>query len=862
MKLIIAEKPQVGRAIADAIPGAASSSNGYITKGDYVITWALGHLLDLKDPEDYDEELKNWSLDALPIYFPNWGMKPNDTGDGSRKERLDTIGALIKKADLVIHAGDPDDEGQYLIDEILRWFSYKGKVLRMDTNDTTQAALSRALGNLRDNKPLEKIGWSAHARRVSDKIVGYNCSRYFSLKNPGVLLTIGRVQTAALGLVVLRDLAIEGHTKINYYEIFGDVDIGGKCVTAQYVPNKDDKNLDDGRILNKSYAETKVDMLKYMSLDNVGISKRQETVQPPLPFNLTGLQTYCSVQFGYDPSQVLEITQSLRDKYNAITYNRSDCNYLSEEQYKEAPATMQQVIKNINYTPKELDMTLHSKAFNDAAITAHTAIIPQNNAVDLTKLTVEEKNVYLAICKYFMAQFVPVAIREVTTLTAPLPDKGKLSATSIVFVQEGFRKLLKKEENSKSEEEKAADERTALSEFSPGTYQADITDAHIEEKETRPPRRYTKASLAKDMTEIAKYVEDPEVKQLLLAKDKDKKGENGSIGTVATRPQIIDKLEERGYIEPSGKQIISTPLGRELYRILPNQLKKPDMTAYWWSIQEDIQAGSANWEKLTDSVLDMVCHVIVTEYPKVNMTIIPASFKRGSSAQKEVLGACPRCGSPIVEGKNGFGCAGYKAGCKFVIWKKSKAPVMSKTTVSANQVKSWLKNGWEDETELTEDGMHIPTGNKVSKNSVMMKSLYSSSKDAKFSAPVFLLDKNSEQYPSADFKISFDKIDKSPLGKCPRCGGDITEFTSGFSCSNRDSGCNFVIWKKSKQAMLSKTTITANDVKKLLAGESVKKTTLLSKSKSKFTGYLIMKDDPNSQYGPDLQVVFNPVKKA
>ena len=182
MKLIIAEKPAVAKAISAVIPGAGRSGKGYIEKGDYNITWAMGHLLTLKDPEDYDPAYKKWSLDALPLYFPDWGMKPN--GQDGRKEQLEIIGRLLKRADSVIHAGDPDDEGQYLIDEILRWYQYKGPVYRINTNDTSASAMKNALNNLEDNRPLEKVGWAAHARSVADIIVGYNCSRYFTLKNP------------------------------------------------------------------------------------------------------------------------------------------------------------------------------------------------------------------------------------------------------------------------------------------------------------------------------------------------------------------------------------------------------------------------------------------------------------------------------------------------------------------------------------------------------------------------------------------------------------------------------------------------------------------------------------------------------
>ena len=294
MKLILAEKPELGRAIAEAIPTPGHTDNAVIYKGDYAIAWAYGHLLTLKESEDYNPALKHWSLDALPIYFPDWDHKPDTQSIGrgqGKTQRLVQIGQLLKSSTCVINDGDPDDEGQYLIDEVLRWHRYQGPVFRINTNDTTPAALRRALNHLEDNKLSENRGWSAHARSVVDMMIGYNCSRYFTLKNLGILLTIGWVQTATLGLVVLRDVAIENHEKQKYVEVLAKINPRGVVSEAAYTPKKDDPNLEEGRILDRIYAENKAAMLQ-----------------------------------------------------DAITYNRSDCQYLSEEQYKEAPDIMQQVM--------------------------------------------------------------------------------------------------------------------------------------------------------------------------------------------------------------------------------------------------------------------------------------------------------------------------------------------------------------------------------------------------------------------------------------------------------------------------------------------------------------------------------------
>ena len=250
MILVIAEKPSLGRDIADALPGSKHGSDRrYIQKGDYIITWVFGHMLSLKEPEDYDKKYKKWSLEQLPVYFPNWGQKiGEDSNNGkfeSKAARVELIGELLEKSDSVIHAGDPDEEGQLLIDELLRWFNYKKPVMRLDTGDTTQGGLKKALSRMKDNKECEKEGMSAYARSVADLMVGVNMSRFFSCLNTGVLLTVGRVQTPTLGLVVARDMQIEGHEKTVYYDVMADLDTetadGIKRIRTKYEKKTKDK---------------------------------------------------------------------------------------------------------------------------------------------------------------------------------------------------------------------------------------------------------------------------------------------------------------------------------------------------------------------------------------------------------------------------------------------------------------------------------------------------------------------------------------------------------------------------------------------------------------------------------------------
>lgn len=692
MILVIAEKPSLGRDIADALEGEVTErSNRYIRKGEYTVTWVFGHMLALKEPEDYDEKYKKWSLGDLPIFFDNWEQKIGKDSQSGRNfetkaQRVNMIGEFLKEADSVIHAGDPDEEGQLLIDELLRWFDFKKPVMRLNTGDTTKGGLQKALRSMKNNDDCVNEGYSAYARSVADMMIGVNMSRFFTCTNSGALLAVGRVQTPTLGLVVNRDAQIEGHTKTVYYDIYADIDVqtedGVKTVTAKYTRKKQPKKgEEDAKITERSEAESIIKSLAGKSLDNIAVEHKTVEEDPPLPFNLVKLQTYCSSHFGYNPQDVMNITQSLRENHKAITYNRSDCQYLSEEHFKEAPKTLERVVQNISYRPKELDATIHSKCFNDKNITAHFAIIPTNNAVDLSRLTEQEKNVYLAVCKYYMAQFLPKAVKDKTKLSADINEDYALVAYSTRVIKKGYTAIFK---------ETKSEDLTPLSEIADGTYSGYTRDTRHEEKETKPPARYTKATLNEDMTRIAKYVTDEDVKKLLLEKDKDKKGENGSIGTSATRSNIIDSLIKKGYVSEQGKKLISTELGRELYRILPDEIKKADMTARWWAIQEDIRSGEKSYTALTQGVLDTINKILKGNYPLVDATVMSKSY---SEKFHTILGVCPLCGSNIIETPKAFGCSNWKppVSCRFSIWKKPSKGMFRKCGISAARMKKFLK---------------------------------------------------------------------------------------------------------------------------------------------------------------------------
>ncbi len=653
--LIIAEKPALGAAIADALPGEAVKAGGTIQKGNYTVIWAFGHLLTLKNPEEYDAKYKEWSISHLPIYFPKWQMKIKKGG----KERVAQIGELLKTADLVIHAGDTDEEGQLLIDELLRWHGYQGEVKRLDTANTSLSAMKKALASLKENKPEEQNGWSAYGREVGDIIFGYNLTRYYSVLNKSrTPLSVGRVQTPTLGLLVQRDELIERHKKQKYYELYLDVFLEGERITAKFIPEAEAPYLTEGKVLERSSLETLQETYSKISeIPGIKVEKEIVSAAPPLPFNLMKLSSYCAKKWGMNPDEVMKVTQSLRDNYNAITYNRSDCQYLSEEHFREAPEVLKACMGNLGLSGEGIDCSKKSRCFNDANITAHFAIIPTTSIFDISKLSEKERNVYQAISKYYMIQFMASAKKERTTLLLNHPAGGVFAAAGIKLIEPGYRRLFAGEDMA--EEKK---EESPLCGIKQGVYAGKAQVYTIKEKETTPPGRYTQDSLFADMGCIAKYVKDPEIKKILLEKDKEKKGENGSIGTVATRAMIIKRLLDVGYAEERTDKkkpyLVSTKKGRAFYHMLPENIKGADITAKWWLIQEEIKAGKASPETLAESVLGEVQKVIAS-----GEGLLPEELVE--SAGMEIC-KCPKCKGSMLEGKFGVYC---KEKCGFFIGK-------------------------------------------------------------------------------------------------------------------------------------------------------------------------------------------------
>lgn len=707
-KLVIAEKPMLARDIARAITGKNVSETAHlpITGNGYTVCACAGHLLELVEPDSIDPKWgKPWSLDVLPVEVHNWPKEPTE----DKKSLVEEIAGLLETCDSVIAAGDPDDEGQLIVDELLDYLGYTGKVERVYVNDNIEKNIVRAFDNLVPNDSCRGAGNAAYARQMADMCFGVNETR-LATKRLGGLFTVGRVQTPTLGLVVMRDNAIEHHVTRKFYELSARGTSDAGALTFKFKPGKEllagEKHLFDTDAL-----EALKDKLDGRDLPfETTVSKKQEN--PPLPYNLTMLLSDMSRRFGFTAAKTQQITQDLRDKYKAITYNRSDSQYLKEEHREQAPAVLSQAMENLGVS-WPLDYRLHSKAFNDGNVTAHHGIIPQEAKAPVSKMTTEEAKVYTAICERYAMQFLPPAVYDVSESTADV-DGGSLVLTAKRLIDAGFKAVF----GNVSDESDGADSDSENPLVPEGSHTLDGISCAIDEKETTPPKPYTEGTLIADMASIAKYVEDPEIREILKRKDDGKKGEHGGIGTTATRSSIIEGLKTRGYLEERKGKVRATDKAKAFYALLPPEIRGADVTARWWLIQQDIADGKVDVNALQDSVMEVFNHHRETAY-------VGASI---AGAGKTVVGKCPRCGKDVIKTGSIYACSSIKnekqedgtwkevAGCGFKLFgfctkkftEKQAASLLDGKAVSLRGCKSKAGKTFDCKVVLQKDGSVEP----------------------------------------------------------------------------------------------------------------------------------------------------------
>ena len=728
MIVCIAEKPSVAKDIAKVL-GATSACQGYMEGNGYQVTWTFGHLCELKEPDDYTPMWKRWSLAALPMIPPRFGIKLKD--DSGIKAQFAVIERLMQNADSIINCGDAGQEGELIQRWVMQKAGAKCPVKRLWISSLTEESIREGFQNLKDQSEYEPLYLAGLSRAIGDWLLGMNATRLYTLKyrpdgRSGQVLSIGRVQTPTLAMIVNRQKEIEcfeprqswvlstiyRDTKFN--AIAHDEDAEAEERAEIEAAAKEGKTVKSkGPIFRQIEFQTEetgkavLDSIKDNDFTVISISKKKGTEAPPRLYDLTSLQVDCNKKFGYSADLTLQLIQSLYEK-KFTTYPRVDTTYLSDDIYAKCPQTMNglyktqfggqapyaDLIKTIGGKP----LKKSKKVFDSSKVTDHHAIIP--TGVPPQGLSDAERNVFDLVARAFIAAFYPDMKFETTTVmgeaplsapsaeVTPYAEDGKkilFRTSGRVIVDEGWKVVYRKTAVKENEDE-AIDDNSSSSSlpiFSKGEHGPHVPS--LAEKWTQPPKPYTEATLLRAMETAGKFVDNDELRDAMK--------ENG-IGRPSTRAAIIETLFRRHYIRKERKNLVATPTGVELIELIREELlKSPELTGIWEKKLRDIEHRTYNpglfIRELKEQIQAIVCQVL-SDNSNRRVTVIdpeedvkqkkkavkPAKAPRQAKVSAKsapqaspspVVGSvCPLCGKgTVIKGKTAYGCSNWASGCSY-----------------------------------------------------------------------------------------------------------------------------------------------------------------------------------------------------
>jgi DNA topoisomerase-3 len=649
--LVIAEKPSVGRDLASVLPGKFGKSEGdYLESDDYVVAWAVGHLVELAQPEVYDERLKKWRMADLPIVPDAFKLKPRDA---KSKKQLGVLTKLLKRddIDLIVNACDAGREGELIFAYLYEASGAKKPVRRLWLNSMTKQAIQEAFEHLRPGEEMEPLEEAARSRSEADWLVGMNATRAASIRLRFAFdgaVSLGRVQTPTLALVARREVEIREFKPEPYWLVDALFAASGeRLYRGRYL---------GGKRLPEDQAATIVDDCREQPGTVTKLEHKEERERPQLLYDLTSLQRNANTLYGFSARRTLRAAQALYEEHKAITYPRTNSRFLSGDLIAELKPTAELLGRNAEYARAAkfvtgLEKLPLGRVVNDAKVTDHHAIIPTRSEHDLARMGEDDRKIYDLVVRRFLAVFHPDAVYERTRIETTV-EEHVFRTSGRVLIEPGWKTVYGEEAR---DPKRAEDDDSGGDQELPKLQQGeDVETREIKSlrKETQPPRRFSDASLLGAMETAGKDIEDAELREAM---------KDSGIGTPATRAAIIERLIDVGYIEREGRALRATEKGIQVIRLLgEHPLTSPQLTGDWERRLGQIERGEDSRPKFMSDIVRFTTDT-VAELDKL----------KGVQIERANLGPCPICGRPVIENRRGYSCWSKEdPGCGFVIWKQ------------------------------------------------------------------------------------------------------------------------------------------------------------------------------------------------
>ena len=673
MRLVVAEKPSVARDLANAL-GRHRREKGALVGDGWTVTWAIGHLAELAPPDAYGEEYKKWRMETLPIVPGKFKVKVN----AKTREQFGVVKSLMRSAPVaeVVNACDAGREGELIFSYLYELSGCKKPVRRLWVSSLTPEAIREGFASLRDGGEMKPLEDAARSRGEADWIVGMNATRAYSTRfgRPGNVLSVGRVQTPTLKLLVDREREIENFKPEKFWTVYARFTREGASYDGVWFKDK------QNRLKEREASERIAEKVRGGTGTVRKAEKKTATEKPPLLYDLTELQRNANARYGFTAERTLRAAQALYEERKLVTYPRTSSRYLSKDMVGTLKKRIEAAGGLTDLAPFATELlalgklSVSKRIVDDAKVTDHHAIVPTNKKSS-GDLPPDEAKVYDLVARRFLAVFFPPARFENTTVVTAVEGETFLSRGRVVL-EAGWRRLYPDGVGGKKEKEPPV-----LPPIENGQEWL-VSKVAVKEGETKPPPRYSESALLGAMETAGKFVEDEELRQAM---------KESGLGTPATRAATIERLLKVGYLVREKKILVPTEKGRALIQLLgESPLSSPELTARWEERLARMEKGAGSRKDFMMDINDFAS-ILVEEVRNKEGEKVAAPAKAGKNGggqSGEPLDDCPKCGSPVVETKKSYGCSAWKSGCKFAIWK-----TVSGKRISAAQARQLLTKG-------------------------------------------------------------------------------------------------------------------------------------------------------------------------